>query len=48
MAKAAEMVKLAENIGSKIAIDQKSAMSKEILAFRSNLMDLGIQDPVTK
>jgi ESCRT-II complex subunit VPS36 len=48
MAKAAEMVKLAENIGSKIATEQEPGMTKEILAFRSNLMDLGIQDPVTK
>ena len=48
MAKAAEMVKLADSIGSKIAHLKESDMPKEVADFRSNLLTLGIQDPVTK
>ncbi|KAI8910723.1 EAP30/Vps36 family-domain-containing protein [Powellomyces hirtus] len=52
MAKAADMVKLAESISSKIA--QSTALaaddddSSEMAAFRSYLIDLGISNPVTK
>ncbi|KAJ1554042.1 Vacuolar protein-sorting-associated protein 36 [Cladochytrium tenue] len=51
MAKAAEMVKLAESINSKLATSGISATSNdapELVAFRSYLVELGIPSPVTK
>ncbi len=48
MEKAADMVKLAETISSKLSLLKDSEMTKEIIQFRRNVMALGMPDPVTK
>ncbi|KAJ3217173.1 Vacuolar protein-sorting-associated protein 36 [Dinochytrium kinnereticum] len=55
MAKASQMVKLAESISSKMAPSASSSMdsqlggsSDQVAAFRSYLVELGISSPVTK
>ncbi|KAI9339811.1 EAP30/Vps36 family-domain-containing protein [Zopfochytrium polystomum] len=51
MAKAGEMVKLAESINSKLAASSgnlQTGDSPELVAFRSYLVELGIPSPVTR
>ncbi|KAI9018247.1 EAP30/Vps36 family-domain-containing protein [Hyaloraphidium curvatum] len=48
MREAGEMVKLAEQISSKLSRDEANSDSKEAIAFRSYLAELGISNPVTR
>lgn len=48
MQKAQEMVRLAEQISSKLSRDEANGDSKEAVAFRTFLVELGIDNPVTR
>lgn len=48
MAKAAEMVKLAESITTKVSKEPQGSSENDTLALNTYLMELGISNPVTR
>lgn len=48
MAKAAEMVKLAESITAKVNKEPQGSSENDTLALNTYLMELGISNPVTR
>ena len=48
MAKATEMVKLAESISNKVSKDTANNEDSEMSTLRTHLLNLGIVSPVTK